>query len=99
MSFPGGRYQKREIGVGKRIGYEIFFTSRIGTISSTSLHNNFVFDRVPIKNGMKLNTFLSLAQGRAIPIWMRKVSYRCKLAVKILLGDRLYHGLYRKLIK
>jgi len=97
MSFPGGRYQPREIEVGKRFGYEVFFTSRIGTITKASLKHNYLFDRVPIRHGMKLDTFLVLAQGRATALWPRKFVYQLKLLLKSLLGNRFYHVLYQKL--
>lgn len=97
MSFPGGRYRHREIKVGKSFGYEMFFTSRIGIISNASLNKNIIFDRVPIRFGMKTDTFLRLALGRNIALWPRQTAYQLKLLLKLLLGNRLYHVVYQKI--
>lgn len=97
MSFPGGRFKKREVEVGRRLGYEVFFTSRIGVIRNSAIRKNHLFDRVPIRHGMKMDTFLQLAQGRVLALWPRKFIYQFKLLLKSLLGNRFYHVLYQKL--
>ncbi len=97
MSFPGGRYQAREINVGMKFGYEAFFTSRIGTLTEEALQNKNTFDRVVIRNGIKLNTFLGLSEGRALLIWPQKFNYNIKLFIKFILGNNFYHILYKKL--
>lgn len=97
MSFPGGRYQEREINVGQGCGYEMFFTSRVGVISKSSLENDYIFNRIPIQNKMKLDTFVPLAKGRASALLPRKLIYQFKVFLKLLLGNRFYHVLYQKL--
>ena len=99
MSFPGGRYNQREIAVGMKLGYEFFFTSSVGIITDYSLKKNITINRVPIRFGMKINTFLKLAQGRRISIWPRKITYQLKLLLKLFLGNRVYHVIYKKIFK
>ena len=99
MSFPGGRFQQREIEVGKNLGYEIFFTSRIGIISNYSLKNNFIFDRIPIRNKMKLNSFIALAKGKKTALWPRLITYRLKAMLKLILGNHIYHVVYQIIFK
>jgi len=95
ISFPGGRYQGRDIANGLRAGYKLFFTSDIGT-GIKGKHQNII-PRLALKGATSRNKFLLLARGNTIEIYKQKIINGLKKILKLIVGNRLYHELYRRI--
>jgi peptidoglycan/xylan/chitin deacetylase (PgdA/CDA1 family) len=96
MSFPGGRFNKRELDQARLAGYSYLFGSRIGTLNRKPLPDK-VWPRIAIRQNTSLRSFLALARGRRTAIAPHQIKDRIKSAIKRLLGNRIYHGLYQRL--
>ncbi len=96
ISFPGGRYTQREITEGVELGYKLFFTSREGVNDQISGSGSFVIKRLALKNTTNLTDYLSLSKGNNFLIIKRITIYQVKHLIKKLLGNSLYHILYKR---
>ncbi len=95
ISFPGGRYQARDITNGVKVGYKMFFTSDIGT--GIKGDNRKIIPRLALKGLTSRNKFLLLAQGNSIEIYKQKIINKLKTLLKLMVGNRIYHELYRRI--
>jgi len=95
ISFPGGRYQARDITNGVKVGYKMFFTSDIGT--GIKGNNRKIIPRLALKGLTSRNKFLLLAQGNSIEIYKQKIVNNLKTLLKLMVGNRIYHELYRRI--
>ena len=71
ISFPGGRYQRRDITNGIKVGYKMFFTSDIG--SGINGDNQKIIPRLALKGKTSRNKFLLLAKGNLVEIYKQKL--------------------------
>lgn len=95
ISFPGGRYSSREIDIGRSLGYRYFYTSKVGTNTSREFQDKCIINRISIKQKMTLQTFKALVSGDRTELMKRRIFSNVKDSAKKLLGNRLYHALYR----
>lgn len=96
ISFPGGRYTKREIKHGIELGYDLFFTSNEGVNEFISGSGCNIIKRLALKKSTNLKEYLSLSKGNFFLIKKRIVIYKLKFLIKKLLGNSLYHVLYKR---
>lgn len=96
ISFPGGRFGAREIELGRTLGYRSFFGSFVGVLRQPAREGSAI-PRIAIRHNTNLGTFVALAKGSVIAVLPRQLAYQLKNYVRSLLGNRIYHGLYRKL--
>lgn len=98
LSFPGGRYKDRDIDIGKSLGYRYFFTSRVGANSWPELRSGFRIKRFPLKKTVSYNSLQAIFTygSNALKIW--QIRHTVKELGKTVLGNRIYHSLYRKLL-
>ncbi|VAW92010.1 hypothetical protein MNBD_GAMMA22-2533 [hydrothermal vent metagenome] len=95
ISFPGGRYSKREISMGLECGYQFFYTSQEG-LNNNSFLKTRIIKRLALRNTTSLTEFLKLSRGDSILIIKRIAMYRIKKIVKMLIGNSFYHLLYKR---
>ncbi|MBQ0752949.1 MAG: polysaccharide deacetylase family protein [Gammaproteobacteria bacterium] len=91
MSFPGGRYGRRELRLAQAAGYEVCYTSVPGRVQG----NEFCRPRVAVRADSSVLWLARVVSGDR-PLWVKmKLSYLIKRIVKSVLGNRGYHELYR----
>jgi len=98
ISFPGGRYQQKNIKQGQQLGYSHFFTSDFGIDSTENLIKGGIYFRHAIRVNTDLNHFKKLINISDIDFYKRKMFYLVKKGLKLIIGNNNYHRLY-KLIK
>lgn len=96
ISFPGGRYSQREIEEGVGLGYEFFFTSNEGVNYYKELIKDKIVKRLALRKSTNLDEFLKLSKGNYYTIKKRIVIYYVKLFVKKIIGNSLYHFIYKR---
>lgn len=97
ISFPGGRYRKRDITIGKSLDYSFFFTSRIGDNTWLDPSTTNTVNRLPIKETFANQVTKIITEDNywALKLW--QCSAMLKNTGKSILGNHIYHGLYRRL--
>jgi peptidoglycan/xylan/chitin deacetylase (PgdA/CDA1 family) len=99
ISFPGGRYTRRELAAGAQLGYRVFHSSRIGTQGPSPLskgNKGAVLKRLAIRNQTSVAECAAMA--RADPAWLVRAHglAAAKGALRSLLGNQAYHNLYQR---
>lgn len=104
LSFPGGRFGRREIRLAKRAGYTFCFTSEPGRLKRSDFgalsHDKvnqapILGPRIAIRAATSTDWLSNLIEGRTT-LWGRiYLAHWIKLTLKKLLGNQGYHGLYR----
>lgn len=93
ISFPGGRFTKREIVIGRSEGFQFFHTSRVGL-------NRLVDSHRPLKRfAIRHDTtptqlFRIVTQRPSSILWLRLVA-ALKDSVRSVVGNTLYHWVYK----
>lgn len=97
ISYPGGRYTAGTMDLARKIGYRQIFDSTFDTISASDLAENSPLARVAIRRSTSASEFESMVSNDRS--YFRRVQYaqRIKQTAKRILGNRLYHGLYKSL--
>lgn len=98
ISFPGGRYSKRDIDAGRKMGYEYFFTSEVGVSQAADVSEFLGIKRFALRNNTALEEFKKIISGDSIYFAKLKLVSSIKSTMKKIVGDNGYHLLY-KLIK
>jgi peptidoglycan/xylan/chitin deacetylase (PgdA/CDA1 family) len=96
ISFPGGRYDERALRMGGAAGLRYFFTSEVGANETSALAHGGMVRRVAIRRGTRADELEALIRDPRILLRAAWRS-RAKSIVRRALGNRLYHGLYRRL--
>ena len=97
LSFPGGRYNKGTMAVAREAGYKQIFDSTFDTVSATDLAQNNALARVAIRRTTSLGDFENMVAYDK-PFYRRvQRTQRIKQTVKKVLGNRVYHGLYKSI--
>ncbi len=96
ISFPGGRYEAREIAFGQAAGYRDFHTSRFGCNRAADI-NRRVYRRIAYRAGMSVQLLLDLALGKRLPTMKQRAVYGAKRSVRGLLGEQRYQRLYERI--
>jgi len=97
ISYPGGRYTKHTMAAAREAGYRQIFDSRFAPVSATDLASTDALPRVAIRRSTTDDEFESMIKKS--PSYYRQVQRTqwFKQSVKRVLGNRLYHGLYRSI--
>lgn len=95
ISFPGGRFKQRDLEIGRSLGYTAFYTSEIGALTGKQVEGMSPLPRLAIRQNTNINTFLLMANGDKS--YIRKEAFKnfVKMMIKKLLGNHLYHNLYK----
>ena len=97
ISFPGGRYQPRDVALAAALGYRRCFTSEVGLNTDGQPARRGGFRRFPIRHEMSDSAFRRIVTARWLAIRQRQMAYWAKVGIKLLFGNQLYHVIYRKL--
>lgn len=97
ISFPGGRYQQKNIKQGRQLGYSHFFTSDFGIDSTVSLIKGGIYFRHAIRVNTDLNRFKKIVNISAIDFYKSKIIYLIKKGLKLIIGNNNYHRLYKRI--
>jgi peptidoglycan/xylan/chitin deacetylase (PgdA/CDA1 family) len=95
ISFPGGRYDRRALRLGAALGLRHFLTSELGTNDPQVLPHGGRLRRVAIRHDTRAENLGRLLQDERI-LRRAAAASRAKRVVRGLLGNRLYHALYRR---
>jgi len=97
ISYPGGRYNKRTIEISRSAGYSQIFGSEVGTLKQSHLAAIPPLKRVAIRRGTTLEEFDKIINADVAYYALAQTKHKAKTLVKRILGNRLYHGLYRSI--
>lgn len=97
MSFPGGRYRREQLAIGRSAGYELFFSSDVGTNRPAAFRPGGLLRRVAVRRGTGPAQFHDMARGALLPLARARAVAGAKGLAKSVLGNRLYHALYERL--
>lgn len=97
VSFPGGRFSERDIKIGQSLNYRQFFTSRIGDNIWRNSGEVQKIRRLPIKAVSADHVIKMIVEDNRTALGLWQCSALAKTIGKTLLGNRIYHGLYRRL--
>lgn len=97
ISFPGGRFSERDVGIGQSLGYRLFYTSRIGANVWRNPREVQTIRRLPIKAASSDRAIRIIVEDSRTALRLWNYTALAKTVGKTLLGNRIYHGLYRRL--
>jgi len=95
ISFPGGRYNQKNIQCGQLMGYSHFFTSDFGFNKTDDLVNGGIFYRHAIRVNTDLPRFISLLNISGSEYYRSKTIFLIKKMLKLIIGNKNYHRLYK----
>lgn len=96
ISFPGGRYRGDQIAIGRRVGYQLFHSSRIGATPPRRVSTGAVLCRIPIRRTTTDEAFDAYARADSMTLLRAGFLAGAKQGIRYLIGNRLYHRLYEK---
>ena len=97
LSCPGGRYNRRVLGVAEEVGYHTVSTSVPGLARPARLGDITVLPRFLITSGTTQAQFEHAVFADAAYIRRRRTAYTARHVVKRCLGDQLYQRLWQSL--
>lgn len=97
VSFPGGRFEPRQLDLWRPLGYRFFHTSRIGSLPARGATTHDCLPRLAVRRDTPVETVLAMA--RADAWWLARASAigAAKQALRRVAGNSLYHRLYERL--
>jgi len=96
MSFPGGRYRRDQLVTGEAAGYELFFSSDVGSNRLTAFRQGGLLRRVAVRRSTDADQFRAMASGASLPLARAQAVASAKGIARSILGNRLYHALYER---
>lgn len=96
ISFPGGRYDRNTIKLGIRAGYSQFHTSEFGLNRPPFRQETPILRRIPLRQTTSIDQFGKFALGDTISMVKNRALTQTKTGLKRVLGNRLYHELYKR---
>jgi len=97
ISYPGGRYNQRTLEISRRTGYAQLFGSEVGTLMQSDLTAIPPLKRVAIRRGTTLDEFDRIINADMAYYAIAQTKHKAKTLTKRILGNRLYHGLYKSI--
>ncbi len=101
ISFPGGRYNKDTMTLCKQTGLELMFGSEFGAVNGVTAKSTSnqlsVINRIAIRRNTSLTEFKRIITQDKTYYATQTAKHRCKRTLKRVVGNNLYHGLYRLL--
>ena len=99
ISFPGGRYNQATIDLGHEAGYSQFYTSEFGLNKPPIEQTASLLRRIPLRQTTTTKQFGKFAFGDSMTIFRHKMFTQLKTQVKKVLGNNLYHELYKRVAR
>jgi peptidoglycan/xylan/chitin deacetylase (PgdA/CDA1 family) len=97
ISIPYGRWNRRVLEACARAGYKNVYTSDPWLVP-TNRAGVHVWGRLTVLNTMGPNDLRRLLTLKEIPLLLQQSKYQTKELAKFLLGDRVYHWLWRHFV-
>jgi peptidoglycan/xylan/chitin deacetylase (PgdA/CDA1 family) len=97
ISFPGGRYSALSLKRGADCGYQYFYSSAPGLNHLPLQAGTDLIRRIAVKQSMNMESFARFACADRWTLARATVLSLAKTALKRMLGNTLYHLLYRRL--
>jgi len=97
FSFPGGRYTQNTLNAARDAGYRQMFNSEFDAVSAANIVRQQPLARVAIRRNTTTDSFKRMINHDVAYYRRVQLLQRLKQSVKGLLGNRLYHGLYKSL--
>jgi peptidoglycan/xylan/chitin deacetylase (PgdA/CDA1 family) len=94
LSFPGGRFGKREIEMAKRYGFVSLYGSRPAYLSPG---RDIVLPRYAVRDNTSMRSFKNILSAKPTSRVAHLAPYYFKSGLRKVLGDDLYHSVYRHL--
>lgn len=97
ISFPGGRYSGNSLALAKACGYRQLFGSQTGINNSFEIVSQEPILRVALKRSTALAEIEQILTANSI--YYSKIASKqfLKTSLRKILGNKLYHGLYKSL--
>ena len=99
ISFPGGRYDANTIKLGRRAEYTQFYTSEFGLNRppfGSGGNGPSIMRRMPLRQNTTFEQFTRFALGDTLTMFRNRAITQTKTTLKKVLGNRLYHELYKR---
>lgn len=97
ISIPYGRWNRRVLEACARAGYTHVYTSDPWLVPKQRAGVQ-VWGRLTVLNTMGANELHRLLTLEGIPLLLQQSKYQTKEVAKFLLGDRIYHWLWRRFV-
>lgn len=101
ISFPGGRYNSDTQKLCDQVALKLMFGSDFGAVkgaaATSTLDPPGVINRIAIRRNTSLTEFKRIISQDKKYYFTQTAKYRCKRTLKRVVGNKLYHGLYRLL--
>jgi len=94
MSFPGGRYQARDLQLAHQQGFSHLFTSDVDQISPAAFTGVQPIPRFAIRNTTTIAQLQQMTNPSRGFLFRQKTIARLKKTLKSLLGNQGYHLIY-----
>jgi peptidoglycan/xylan/chitin deacetylase (PgdA/CDA1 family) len=98
LSLPGGRWNARALAACTEAGYRAVYHSNPWKIIETDVGLIFT-GRLMVRNSMKARQLNDILCGKRRSVMYYRMQYLLKEAGKGLVGDKLYHSLWRGLAR
>jgi peptidoglycan/xylan/chitin deacetylase (PgdA/CDA1 family) len=90
ISFPGGRYQARDLRLGREAGYRLFFTSEAGANCPEAFAGSAPIRRLVVTERTGLETFARLVTAERAALMRVSMTVGIKTIVRRMVGNRIY---------
>jgi peptidoglycan/xylan/chitin deacetylase (PgdA/CDA1 family) len=99
ISFPGGRFLPRHIALGQSLGFDLFYSSKVGSHATRPIPQGAVLRRIPIRHDTADERFHSYVRADAAALLREQFLAEAKRNVRRVIGNRFYHYLYESLAR
>jgi peptidoglycan/xylan/chitin deacetylase (PgdA/CDA1 family) len=96
LSFPGGRYRRRQLETGRAAGYRLFFSSDVGVNRRDAVRPGRLLRRMAIREATSLKSFGDIARCAPLVLARSRAVSALKASARRVAGNRLYHALYER---
>lgn len=97
MSFPGGRFRRGQLRLGREAGFTSFHTSRVAACRKGAAWPAVLVPRLAVRASTTDECFLRWARAEPLALSLTAAAAGVKLGGRKVLGNRLYHRLYEAL--
>jgi len=97
VSFPGGRYTRRELELARELGYRWVHDSTFALHSLDASSAFHVVQRIPVRQQHSSTDLLALIDVNSMQFRRTRAISMAKTALKRVIGNGAYDALYRRL--
>ncbi len=101
ISFPGGRYNNDTLKLCDQTGLKLMFGSKFGAATGAAPNSisgeSGVINRIAVRRNTSLAEFKRIISQDKKYYFTQTAKHWCKQTLKRVVGNKLYHGLYKLL--